>query len=343
MVARRYHRAPARLHRAIRLALLLAFLFLLPVPLLRAQGSGVLDGRVVLGQDSAPVSGVSVVLHRVTPDTGFAVDSARTDDAGRFRFRLPADAVETERVQTVHLVAARYRGVLYYGPAVHGGRVPSPYRIVVHASRAAETADSLAVSSRTLVLTRTGGTVEVMDVVDVRSPAEQTLVAPDPGGPFWGVSLPDGAEDPRALPGGLRSADVVFEEGAARSATAVPPEGQRIVLGYRMAAGRRFSLTLSHSVSRLEVVVDPGSRGLEGVRGLGDPEPVQFEDRRFQRYSARDLAAGEEITFRLRGGSGGPSALPWILMAAGVVLSVGAVLAFRRSGAREGGGSTGSP
>lgn len=290
-----------------------------------------LEGRVVLGRDTVPVSGASVVLHRVTPDTGFAVDSARTDDAGRFRFRLPADAVETDRVRTVHIVAARYRDVLYYGPAVHGGRVPSPYRIVVHSSREAGTADSLRISSRTLVLTGTGDQVEVMDVVDVRSPAEQTLVAPEPGEPFWGVSLPDGARDPRALPGGLRAADVVFEEGVARTATALPPEGQRIVLGYKLDPDRDVSLTLSHRVSRLEVVVDPGSPGLEEVRGLGAPETVQLEDRRFRRYPARSLAAGEEITFRLRAGSGGSSVLPWVLMAAGIVLAAAAVVAFRRS------------
>ena len=102
-----------------------------PTPVQEAPTADTLRGVVVEGRDSVPVPDRTVVLHRVTPDTGMAVDSVRTGPDGRFSLPFAA------RDGDVLLASTRHEGVLYFGPALHGGRLPADYRIAVFPTRPA--------------------------------------------------------------------------------------------------------------------------------------------------------------------------------------------------------------
>ncbi|MHB1225220.1 MAG: hypothetical protein ACYC2G_14430, partial [Gemmatimonadaceae bacterium] len=60
--------------------------------------------------DVRPAGDVWVTLHRVAPDAAGAIDSTRTDPAGRFALRYqraPADSA-------VFFVSARHGGITYF-------------------------------------------------------------------------------------------------------------------------------------------------------------------------------------------------------------------------------------
>ncbi|MFW6010700.1 MAG: hypothetical protein ACOC9H_02160, partial [Gemmatimonadota bacterium] len=109
----------------------------------------VLEGRVVRGADSVALADRTVVLHRVGPDSGFAVDSVASAVDGGFSFSLPVVGDSG----TVHVVSARHEGTLYFGPVIHGSSPPSPYVVTVYDTAVVEGDESLTVPRRTLALT----------------------------------------------------------------------------------------------------------------------------------------------------------------------------------------------
>lgn len=85
----------------------------------------VLPGRVIDARGE-PVSGLEVLLHRVTDQGGARLSQAITDEVGRFTLRLeaPADA------GGVFFVATRYEGRLYVGPMLRPPFPDEPEHIV---------------------------------------------------------------------------------------------------------------------------------------------------------------------------------------------------------------------
>lgn len=323
---------PARRAGPAAAAALASLLFLLPIGLVAATPGGqgtadtvVLEGRVVRGADSVPAAGRTVVLHRVSADSGTAVDSVSAGPDGRFAFRL----APTEGV--VHIASARYDDVLYFGPAVHGDRVPRDYTVRVWEAREATVADTVRIRRRTLVLTPSGGPLEVMDVVDAFARSDRTLTPPrGEDGPWWGVELPSGARDVRVLPGGVDGDAIRIADGRARASASVPPRGLRLVLGYRLPEGHTLALGPDPRVEGLEVVVR-GRAGEVEVGGLESAGSSTVEGRDVHRWVSRGAvddtvrvtAAGPEA------GSGGVPAAAWIAAGAGVLLLAGAVTAWR--------------
>lgn len=285
----------------------------------------VLEGRVVLGPDSTALPGRTVVLHRVDADSGAAVDTTRSGPEGEFTFRIdPAD-------QVVHLATTRYDGVLYFGPAVHGGRVPTEYPLTVWRASEGTPADSVRIRSRTLVLTSSGSGLRVMDVVDAAGRPDRTLAGPaESSGPWWGVRLPDAARDVRVLPGGVDREAVQIGGGEARVAAAIPPRGLRLVLGYRLPEGRPLRIVPGRRTERVEVVARglAGRVAVSGLRAAGGSAPEDGAVRRW--VSAGTVPDTVSVTVAGRGG--GPPWGAWIAAAAGVVLLLAAVVAHRTVG-----------
>ena len=298
-----------------------------------AADTATLRGRVVRGGDTVPVADRTVVLHRVEPEGGSPVDSVRTGPEGRFAFRL----VPTEGV--VHLASARYDGVLYLGPAVHGGQLPSEYLVRVWEARPATPADTVRVRRRTLVLTSEGGALRVMDVADVSAGTERTLAPPaGDGSAWWGVRLPAGVRDVRVLPGGVDPSAVEVRGGEVRASADIPPRGVRLVLGYRLPEGRALALAPGPGTGRLEVV----ARGVPGelsVRGLRPAGTSTVQGQEIRRWTAAGDAV-DTVRVLVAGGGGAPggSAAAWIALAVGVLAAAGAILAWRAGSAGAGAG-----
>lgn len=315
----------------MRSVLLLPVAALLAAPLAmygQQRAPDTLRGVVVSGSDSVPVPRQTVVLHRIGPDTGMAVDSVHTDDDGRFA--LPVRRAEGEVV----LATARYQGVLYFGRALHGTAEAGEYRIRVYPTRSAGSDPALAVARRTVVVSREGDRLRFMDAIDVSGDSAATLVGPDgsDGVPWWRLSLPAGARDVRVLPGGVAEEAVEIGPGEVRLTAPVPATGQRVLLGYAAPTGEGLILAAGRPVARMEVLVrgeDPGVH----VEGLGVGRSTRMDGRSVRRFSARDLTA--EDTVRIAPGpgaghtaSGGVPSGVWIAAGIGLLLALGAAMTW---------------
>lgn len=287
-----------------------------------------LRGVVVSRPDSVPVAGARVVLHRVTPDTGLAVDSVRSGTDGRFAFVL------RRRSEDVFLASVRHQGVLYFGPAVHGPELPDDYRVAVSPSREARAEERPAVARRTLVVSAEGDRLRMLDAVDVTGTGDTTLVGRGGEGAawWWRIVLPRGVQDVRVLPGGVAPEEVELSAGEARVSAAVPAGGQRLLLGYEAGSGEAVTLAPDQSVERFDLVVR-GDDPAVTVEGLGEGRSSRIAEGTVGRYSARGLGAGDTIRVTLaRSGGGEGTIAAWIAAGVGSLLAIGAVLAWRRIG-----------
>lgn len=314
---------------------------------------------MIRAPDSTGLGERTVVLHRVGRDGGAPVDTTRTGGDGSFAFRLPA-----ADSGAVFLATTRYDGVLYFGPAAHFGDAPDSYRITVYRARAVSDGDSLVLRARTVVLTREGDGLRVMDLVDVQGLAGRTLVGagrPDTagaarsagdvpagadggvrsrggGGPWWSVTLPAGAVDPEVLPGGVDPEAVEFGAGRVRVGAVVPPPGRRVALGYRLPGDVPVEYHPRRPVRRFELLVrNPEGAELEvsGLRSVGTVESPQGP---VQRYRGTGIGAGDTIRIRLAGGEG-PGAGAWAALGAGVLLLAAAGWSWRRRSASRDAGA----
>lgn len=306
-----------------------AALLAAPVPLCAQQPTpDTLRGVVVSGSDSVPVPRQTVVLHRIGPDTGVAVDSARTDDDGRFV--IPFRRTEGEVV----LATARHQGVLYFGRALHGTGEPGEYRIRVYPTRAAGSDRALSVARRTVVVSRDGDRLRFMDAIDVSGDPDATLVGPagSDGDPWWRLSLPAGARDVRVLPGGVAEEAVEIGAGEVRLDAPVPATGQRVLLGYAAPAGEGLSLAAGRPVGRMEVLVRGDGRGVR-VEGLGVGRSTRVEGGSVRRFSARGLTGADTVRIAPgpgaeRTASGGVPIGVWIAAGLGLLLALGAAMTW---------------
>lgn len=282
-----------------------------------------LRGVVVSGPDSLPVAGATVVLHRVTPDTGFAVDSARSAPDGRFLLPVRRDP------EAVLLASVRHEGALYFGPALHGADLPEEYRITVFPSRATRAGERPAVAGRTLVVSAEDGHLRMLDAVDVTAPGDTTLVGSGPGGEaWWRISLPEGVRNVRVLPGGVAPEEVELDAGQARVSAPVPASGQRLLLGYEAPAGATVSLTPGGGVGRLEVVVRGDEPGVS-VEGLGEGRAARVGQGAIRRYVGEGVGPGDTVRITLVRAGGGGVRGAWIAVGVGVVLALGAAASWR--------------
>ena len=298
-------------------------------PVQEVPAADTLRGVVVEGRDSVPVPGRTVVLHRVTPDTGMAVDSVRTGPDGRFA--LPIEAGDGD----VLLASTRHEGVLYFGPALHGGTLPSDYRIAVFPTRPAGADPPLSVTRRTIVADPSAGGFEFMDAIEVAGVGDATLVAPpdEAGGPWWEVALPRGVGDVRALPGGVEGPELEVGATSVRVSAPVPAAGQRLVLGYTASGSEPVVFVPERPVERFELVVR-GDTATVRVTGLGEGSQLRMERESVLRYGARSLGPGDTVRLVRRaaaGSPGGSRTAAWIAAAVGVLLAVGAGVTWRWS------------
>lgn len=293
-----------------------------------------LRGRVLLGPDSVPLGGAEVSLHAVGEDTTGVLlrDTAAAD--GTFSFRVPpADT------GTLFLVTVRHDGAVYFGPPFHRtSRAPEPYRVLAYPTRPVTGATRLPLR-RHLVVESVGDALQVVDVAQVANDSAWTWTSSTADEPVWSVALPAGARGVTAAPGGVARGRVTVAGGRAEVRAAVPPGGGRLVLRYRLPAGREITLPVDRPVTSLDLMV-PAGADVSAV-GLDAREPVTVRGREYRRYAAGGLAPGAAVSFTVApGGSAatgtGRPLLPWVLLGLGAALLAAAAWIHHRL--RPGGG-----
>jgi hypothetical protein len=259
-----------------------------------AVAQSVVAGRVarIQGTDTLPVGGLSVVLHRVARLTQGPVDTARTDPAGRFRFRFTADTT------AAYLLSARYAGIEHFSQPVGIDRVHPDTAVVVIVSDTSSSAP-VAVRQRTLLISRAdeGGTRTVIDWFVLANRGDLTRVAPDTIHPSWATPLPEDAQNVEVADTRLSqfSPDaVVFRRDSALIFAPLSPGEKELMLQYRIpGALRRFVAPSGGGVDSVFVLVEePSARVLAPRMIRADSQLIQ--GRAFRRW-AGVLPAGSAI------------------------------------------------
>jgi hypothetical protein len=317
------HAARCTLHGVAALTVLLGL-----APHAVAQGFTV-TGRVLQGgpADSVPAPGLWAVLHAVGREGGGgAVDSARTDRAGRYAVR---DA--RRDTNAIYLVSTTYRGITYFtgGLLPEGARDTAETLVVYDTS---STGPPVHVAERHIVV-RTpdaDGTRRTLELLVLANPGALTRIAPDSTIPVWTGRLPAGAAGFETGESDV-SAEAVRALGDTVIVMApIPPGRKQVLYTYllpRTVDALRLTTTRLHE--RLTVLLEDTAAVLTG----GDLEPrgIQvFEDAQFAMYEGRAVPAGADITFRFGPPAVSTSMIQVILLAAAALVLVGTLVLWLR-------------
>jgi len=296
-------------------------------------------GRLLRGPNGAPLAGHWVVLHQVAAGRGAPVDSARTDQSGRYVLR-----VTRSDTSAMYVVSGWYQGIAYFSQPVElAGRARATVEpLVVYDTSTTGPAIRVARRLVTIARPRSDGARDVLEFLALENPGTATRVASDTVRPTWTGALPPGA--------------LQFQVGEGDvSPQAVSRHGDSVVVFAPLAPGGPKQLTYAYvlpaTVRRLTIPIDQWTGEVEllledtaasvaapAVESLG----VQtVEQRAFARYRTGALAPGAAVAVALpRGPFRAQSLLPLIVLLFATVLLAGLVIALRRPAPLAGGGTS---
>ena len=294
---------------------------------LGAQAPTWIGGRVlrVAGADSLPVSGVLVSLHRIGRTAQGVVDSLRTPDTGRFRFRLRPDTT------AILLVSARHAGIEYFSDPVRPGRDTVLTLVVSDTS----SGTPVELSARHVVIGRpeADGARPVLDLFTLANRSGTTRVAPDTLSPTWGLLLPAGARNLEVEQGDVSPTAVEQRGDSVFLFAPIAPGRKNLMVGYRLSAeGHEFSWLAPADTFDLLIEEDGASVRGGGLTAAG---PVDLSRKAFHRWTAAPPDRGPVV---VRFGSPGRagSTLLTALVAVTAIVFTGLILLLVRR-ARDGG------
>ena len=249
--------------------------------------------------DTVPVVGARVVLHRVAAAEQGPVDSMPSGPGGRFRFALVRDTA------TLYLLSARYRGIEYFSLPLERtpGRDPETVTVVVHDT---SSRTPVRVSARHVVVPRPGddGTREVLDLVLLANPGNETRVAPDSLGASWSGPLPPGSEGLELGESDV-SPDAVIRRGDSVIVSApISPGEKQLAFQYHLPGGRRtIDLPVGSEGLALNVLLEEPGASASGP-GLVEADSQALEGRSFRRWSG-DVPPNAIVRIALPGAGSG--------------------------------------
>jgi hypothetical protein len=303
-------------------------------PAAAAQGRVpfLLAGRVVrvAGSDSIPLAGQVVVAHHVTPDVQGAIDSVRSDAAGRFRI-----VVARPDTGGAYMVSTKYRGIGYFGAPVADSERVTAGRLTLAVFDTSSSGHSLFVAMRHLVVTTPeGGAMRrILDIVQVENPGTSTRVAADSAGATWRLRLAPGVTDFQLGESDISPAAVRLDGDVVVVSAPFPPGAKQVLLSYSAPAGAKaLVVPIGQMTARLEVMIEGGGASASGA-GLRAAEPMAIDTRTFTRYTAEGVDGGASVTLTFDAGGARGSYVWAIVLGAAVTLGAGAVVVLRRRGA----------
>ena len=298
---------------------------------LSAQGPStplILSGHAVRvrGADTAALPGVEVVAHRIGMREQGPLDSLKADARGAFRFRIARPDTGA-----MYVVSTRYAGIGYFSQPFSPKDRAGADTIRLAVFDTATSGSPLGVAVRHLVISAPGGdgSRDVLDIIQVGNPGETTRVPRDSLKPTWHMKLPRGIESFRVGEGDVPTSSVVRSADSITVSAPFPPGLKQVVVTYVVPRDlKTLRVPIDQPTQRLELLVEDSSASATGAQ-LVTANPLTIQGRRFRRFSASGIGAGEteEITF------GGPPArnLGWLaVVLSAVLLGAGGFLAAQR-------------
>lgn len=292
------------------------------------------------GEDTIPLGGTWVVLHRVTRAGGGAdgsgggpVDSVRSDARGRYRMVL-----RNPDTASIYVVSALYDSLAYFSfplnvvgrPAVHVEDIMT-FRTSVNGPPI-----TLARRLATVAAANEDGTREVLEILELENPGVTTRITRDTFAPTWAGRVPERAGQFRGGQGDISPEAMVFRHDSVVVLGPIPPGPvKQLSYAYSLPADTRaLALPIDQPTVELNLLVEDTAAAVTApkLEVLGVQE---IERRRFAAYRAGPLAAGEHVEIRLPStGFRAQALLPYVIaiLAGGMVIAL--VWALKRKPVR---------
>jgi len=302
-----------------------------------AQAGAHADVHVVAGrvlrpgpEELEPVPGLWVVLHRLGSDRAGPLDSMRTGARGTYEFRYRPFGDE----RALYFAAASYGGVAYFTPPLAEVVRGEPAEIIVYDTTTRDI--PITVRGRHVVVSAADPDEmrTVLEVYELSNDTVLTRVSPArTSPPTWSANLPAAARSPRVSDGDIPADAVVFQSGEVRVVAPLPPGVKQLAFTYSMPASVfPLSVPLSAAADVLEVLVEDPAGSARGAR-LDETEPVVVDGRRFRRFLAQEVPAGQVAIVDVpRAATGWHSRyLIGVMLLVGSVMFIALAHAFRRA------------
>ena len=296
---------------------------------LAGQGA-VLSGRVVYARGrSVAVVGGRAVLHEVSMTRQAAIDSTRTDAAGRYRFRLA-----NPDTGALYLVSSMRDGIVYFTQPLRAapGHTVAVDSLLVYDTSSTGSPIRVERLLVTIAKARSDGSRDVLHVLELRNPDLTTRIAPDTVRPTWRGLLPSGVLQfqvgesdfsPQAV---SRRGDSVLVFGPVQ-----PGVARQLTFTYTIPADRReVVLPVDQAVGQAHVLFEDTAATLDASRPM-TRSPELVDGRPFARYSSAALPAGTSLVVHLPSDRAAPERfVPWLVGGMIAALLLGLTVALRR-------------
>ena len=283
----------------------------------------VLSGRVRLG-DAALDSG-TVVLHRMSDESGAEVDSTRVRGDGTFTIPLPS--VPNPAVGELYFASIRHGGVMYFGTAVTTAvQLDSLYEIQAYDTvvAPAEGVD-VTLQARNLFLEPNGDAWQATDVFQLRNDRDRTVVV-RPGGRVWSYPLPENARDVMTGEGEFAPGVVSYEDGDFVVRAALPP-GERLFVVRYLLDSPEVTIPTPGETELFDLLVREPAPPLE-VDAMQQMESIDLEvGQTFRRYATEHVST--PFVRVVLGEVSEPPPVHWIAVVLALVLAAGGLVALR--------------
>lgn len=298
----------------------------------RAQAPGpdappvaaVASGRVVTpgAQREIGIAGVMVTLHRVGPDSAGALDSVRTDGAGRYTIRYRRFGDD----DAVYFAAALHHGIAYFSSPLRGVRARADdAEITVFDTTSS--AVTFTVQGRHVVVSAPGadGGRDVVEVYELSNDTTVTAVGRDSLAPVWSAPIPRDATGFAAGQGDVSPVTLARRGDRVVLTAAFGPGVKQLSYSYTLPPSAfPLELTLERPVGVLEVLLEEPAAQVRSsaLRSTGD---ATTQGRTFKRFVAQGAPQGEAIRIIVPVTSAGTRV--------GVLIGVAVVIALAMIGA----------
>jgi hypothetical protein len=218
------------------------------------------SGQVVRGPDAAPLAGTTVVLHRISRDAQGPLDSLRTDAAGHFRFRFPADTA------SLYIVTARFQGIEYFSNpiATNPARQDSAITLQVFDTSSTQPVHT---EARHIVIAKPGddGTRTVVELLVLDNPGEVTRIARDSLAATWHALIPQQAVGFSAEDGDLSAGAIDRNMDSVLVLAPLAPGERQVTIQYHLPpdAGR-LEYRFDEANNGVNVMVEEPEATVEG-------------------------------------------------------------------------------
>lgn len=283
-----------------------------------------LIGQVSRGVE--PFSGVTVVLHRVSPTEAGEIETALSDSTGEFRFVLPA--VPREEDGVVFFASVEHQGITYFGqPIARAVQLDSLYLVEAYDTLVVQPGGApIPVGTRYIVASEEAVGWTLTDLFELNHQGVQTFVATD-GGVTWRHPLPEGARNAEAGGGDLAPEATQVVDGEVVLTGPISPGLRQFVLRYQVDALDGLEIPVAPGTGVVEFLLREPAPDME-IEGLLPISAIDMQGVVFRRYAGEGPASGS-----VRLGLAEPELrLPveWIAVGLSFVLALAGLVAWGR-------------